>query len=77
MPAFDMTPAADRLATLVAAVPDDALGGSTPCPDMTVGDLLAGCEWLHVDFEPPDLARFYIDACGFTATSGALVRLAP
>lgn len=37
----------------------------------------AGCEWLHVDFEPPDLARFYIDACGFTATSGALVRLAP
>jgi len=27
----------------------------------------AGCEWLHVDFEP-ELARFYFDACGFGRT---------
>jgi GNAT superfamily N-acetyltransferase len=25
----------------------------------------AGCEWLHVDFES-HLARFYLDACGFS-----------
>jgi GNAT superfamily N-acetyltransferase len=35
----------------------------------------AGCACLHVDFEPPSLAAFYIDACGFTSTSGALLRL--
>ncbi|QYG95423.1 GNAT family N-acetyltransferase [Iamia sp. SCSIO 61187] len=37
----------------------------------------AGCSWLHVDFEPAGLARFYIDACGFTPTNGALIRLTP
>lgn len=36
----DLTPAARRLADLVAAVPDDALGAPTPCPDYTLGDLL-------------------------------------
>jgi ribosomal protein S18 acetylase RimI-like enzyme len=34
----------------------------------------AGCEWLHVDFED-DLVAFYLDACGFTATSAGLIRL--
>ena len=34
----------------------------------------AGCQWLHVDFEP-DLARFYLDACGFRRTDAGLVRL--
>jgi len=33
----------------------------------------AGCEWLHVDFEP-DLAPFY-EACGFGATPAGLLRL--
>ena len=33
----------------------------------------AGCEWLHVDYEP-DLAPFY-EACGFKPTSAALMRL--
>ncbi len=33
----------------------------------------AGCEWLHVDFEP-QLARFYA-ACGFKETSAGLMRL--
>ena len=36
----DLVPAARRLADLVAAVPDDALGRPTPCERYTVGDLL-------------------------------------
>ncbi|MCO1582571.1 GNAT family N-acetyltransferase [Crossiella sp. SN42] len=35
----------------------------------------AGCEWLHVDFEP-GLRRFYLDACGFRPTEAGLIRLA-
>jgi GNAT superfamily N-acetyltransferase len=34
----------------------------------------AGCEWLHVDFEP-HLRGFYLDACGFRPTEAGLVRL--
>jgi hypothetical protein len=34
----------------------------------------AGCEWLHVDFEP-ELRRFYLDACGFRPTDAGLIRL--
>jgi ribosomal protein S18 acetylase RimI-like enzyme len=34
----------------------------------------AGCEWLHVDFEP-DLAPFYFDACGFVPTDAGLIHL--
>src|SRR5581483_9980546 len=34
----------------------------------------AGCEYLHVDFDP-HLAAFYLDACGFTPTSAGLLRL--
>jgi GNAT superfamily N-acetyltransferase len=34
----------------------------------------AGCEWLHVDFEP-HLRTFYRDACGFRGTSAGLRRL--
>lgn len=34
----------------------------------------AGCEWLHVDFEP-HLQAFYLDACGFRATPAGLIRL--
>ena len=36
----DLRPAAERLGALVAGVPDDALGNSTPCPDYQLGDLL-------------------------------------
>ncbi|MDQ3898287.1 MAG: TIGR03086 family metal-binding protein, partial [Actinomycetota bacterium] len=36
----DLRPAADRMAALVRAVPDDALGDPTPCRHYTVGDLL-------------------------------------
>lgn len=34
----------------------------------------AGCEWLHVDFEP-HLRAFYFDACGFRPTEAGLIRL--
>lgn len=34
----------------------------------------AGCEWLHVDFEP-NLRRFYFDACGFKPTDAGLIPL--
>ena len=37
---LDMHPGADRLAALVRAVPDTALGDPTPCRDYCVGDLL-------------------------------------
>jgi GNAT superfamily N-acetyltransferase len=34
----------------------------------------AGCEWLHVDFEP-GLAPFYFRACGFRPTEAGLIHL--
>lgn len=34
----------------------------------------AGCEWLHVDFEP-QLRPFYFGACGFVSTDAGLIRL--
>src|SRR4051794_29035404 len=37
---IDLKPAAQRIAQLVAAVPDDALTRPTPCERYTVGDLL-------------------------------------
>jgi uncharacterized protein (TIGR03086 family) len=50
MPDFDLTPATDGLAALVSAVPDDALAGPTPCPDMTVAALLDHIAGLSVAF---------------------------
>lgn len=38
---FDLGPAADRMARLVAGVRDDQLGDRTPCQEWTVADLLA------------------------------------
>lgn len=34
----------------------------------------AGCEWLHVDFEP-HLAPFYLEACEFRPTDAGLIHL--
>ncbi|MEU6610436.1 GNAT family N-acetyltransferase [Streptomyces shenzhenensis] len=34
----------------------------------------AGCEWLHVDFEP-GLRGFYVGACGFRPTDAGLIHL--
>jgi ribosomal protein S18 acetylase RimI-like enzyme len=36
----------------------------------------AGCEWLHVDFEP-ELESFYLEACGFRPTQAGLIHLRP
>ena len=38
------------------------------------GAMEAGCDWLHVDF-PPDLAAFYLAACGFVPTTAGLIDL--
>jgi GNAT superfamily N-acetyltransferase len=35
---------------------------------------ISGCEWLHVDFED-HLRPFYLDRCGFRATSAGLFGL--
>ncbi|MFG2824090.1 GNAT family N-acetyltransferase [Kitasatospora sp. NPDC048365] len=34
----------------------------------------AGCEWLHVDFEP-ELSAFYLVECGFRTTAAGLLCL--
>jgi GNAT superfamily N-acetyltransferase len=34
----------------------------------------AGCDWLHVDFEP-HLQHFYLDSCHFRPTAAGLLRL--
>lgn len=34
----------------------------------------AGCEWLHVDFEP-HLQHFYLNKCGFQPTGAGLIHL--
>jgi GNAT superfamily N-acetyltransferase len=34
----------------------------------------AGCEWLHVDFDP-HLRSFYLDACGFRPTDAGVIEL--
>jgi hypothetical protein len=37
---------------------------------------VAGCEWLHVDFDDATrLAGFYFDACGFRPTTAGLIHL--
>jgi uncharacterized protein (TIGR03086 family) len=40
MDTVDLGPAAQRLAALVASVPDSELGRPTPCPAYTIGDLI-------------------------------------
>ena len=35
---------------------------------------IAGCEWLHVDFDD-EHTDFYIDACGFTPARAGLIEL--
>lgn len=42
--------------------------------EATGGAKAAGCEWLHVDFEP-HLRGFYFEACGFKTTDAGLIAL--
>src|SRR5947209_2640579 len=46
----DLEPAAQRLAALVEAVPDDALAGPTPCARYSVGHLLDHIGGLALGF---------------------------
>src|SRR3984885_14951697 len=58
----DLTPAAQRLADLVAGVSDGQLAGPTPCPAYTVGDLVEHVGGLARAFRAAagqDLARPY------------------
>lgn len=47
---LDLRPATDVLTRLVQGVRDDQLGEPTPCPDMTVGDLLDHIDGLSLAF---------------------------
>jgi uncharacterized protein (TIGR03086 family) len=47
---IDLEPAAQRVAAVVAAIPDAALGGPTPCPDYAVADLLEHVGGLALAF---------------------------
>ncbi len=38
------------------------------------GARAAGCEWLHVDFDP-EHRSFYLDACGFRPAAAGLLAL--
>lgn len=40
----------------------------------TANTRLAGCEWLHVDYEA-EHRSFYEEACGFAPTSAGLINL--
>jgi uncharacterized protein (TIGR03086 family) len=40
MPMVELGPAAQRMAALIEGVPDELLGGPTPCPEYTLGDLV-------------------------------------
>lgn len=47
---LDVEPATRVLAALIAGVSDDQLGSVTPCPDMTMGDLLDHVDRLSLAF---------------------------
>ena len=47
---IDLEPAAQRVAEVVAAIPDDALTGPTPCPKYAVADLLEHVGGLAIAF---------------------------
>jgi hypothetical protein len=36
----------------------------------------AGCDWVHVDYEP-EYVSFYENACGFRPTAAGLARRPP
>jgi uncharacterized protein (TIGR03086 family) len=50
MDPYDFGPSARTLAGLVAATTDDQLGGPTPCPDYSVGDLIDHIGGLTLEF---------------------------
>ena len=72
----DLTPGTQRLADLVSRVGDDELGGPTPCPAYTVGDLIEHVGGLARAFRAAaekDTASPYVNG----APSGDAARLEP
>ena len=70
----DLTPAAQRLADLVAGVSDGQLAGPTPCPAYTVGDLVEHVGGLARAFRAAaekDIASPYVNG----APAGDAARL--
>lgn len=66
-PLLDLAPAARQIAGMLDAIDDTRLTGPTPCPDVTVGALLAHVEGLAVAFR--DAARKELGATTDTAPS--------
>lgn len=66
-PLLDLGPAARQIAGMLAAIDDARLPGPTPCPDVTVGAMLAHVEGLAVAFR--DAARKELGATTDTAPS--------
>jgi uncharacterized protein (TIGR03086 family) len=50
MPMVELGPAAQRMADLIEDVPDELLGGPTPCPEYTLGDLVDHIRLLTLAF---------------------------
>jgi uncharacterized protein (TIGR03086 family) len=72
---IDLGPVADRLAELIAAVPDELLQQPTPCPDYRLGDLLDHIGGLAQAFTAA--AGKDIGALTAMAPSGDATRLTP
>jgi len=72
--AWDGSVHAFILDTLVAGVARRHGVGTRLVDVATENARAAGCEWLHVDFEP-HLRSFYFDACGFRPTDAGLIQL--
>jgi uncharacterized protein (TIGR03086 family) len=51
MPQIDIRPAAERMARLLEAVPEDALDAPTPCDDTSLGGLIAHIGTFAVAFQ--------------------------
>ncbi|TXS39058.1 TIGR03086 family metal-binding protein [Streptomyces sp. OR43] len=66
-PLLDFEPAARQIAGMLDAIDDARLSGPTPCPDVTVGAMLAHVEGLAVAFR--DAARKELGATTDTAPS--------
>jgi uncharacterized protein (TIGR03086 family) len=54
----NLTPAVDRLASLISGVSDDQLAGPTPCPAYTLGDLIDHVGGLALAFNAAGCKEF-------------------
>lgn len=73
MTPVDLAPATERMAALIRGVPDELLGGPTPCPDYTLGDLVEHVGGLALAFTAA--ARKTEGGAGSQGPSGDASRL--